>query len=164
VDSSVFGTWVEAQESYDGALEPNLREGSGVNAYGTAASPGELGISVSQPVETTTRELTVSYEDLGGENVKVTVIGTDVRGNPTHYNWTGKFDGSDYPVVGDINSDTRSYKKISSHKFEVTIKKDGKVTTCGNIVLSFRGNKCIATTTGTIPRGAFKIIATYHKQ
>src|SRR6202162_1257570 len=51
---------------------------------------------------------TVVYE-AAGDNVKVTVDGTDRDGKPTHNEWTGKFDGKDYPVTGDPDSDVRSY-------------------------------------------------------
>jgi hypothetical protein len=39
---------------------------------------------------------TVVYE-AAGDSVKVTVDGTDGAGKPTHIEWTGKFDGNDYP-------------------------------------------------------------------
>ena len=47
-----------------------------------------------------TRNTTVVYE-AAGDNVKVTVDGTDKDGKPTHNEWTGKYDGKDYPVPGD---------------------------------------------------------------
>jgi hypothetical protein len=53
---------------------------------------------------------TVVYE-AAGDNMKVTVDGVDGEGKPAHNEWTGKFDGKDYPLTGDPASDTRSYKK-----------------------------------------------------
>jgi hypothetical protein len=44
--------------------------------------------------------------------VKVTIDGTDKDGKPTLNEWTGKFDGKDYPVTGDPNSDARPVEKI----------------------------------------------------
>src|SRR5256886_4502688 len=44
--------------------------------------------------------------------VKVTVDGTDAKGKAAHNEWTGNFDGKDYPVTGDPTSDTRAYRKI----------------------------------------------------
>ena len=41
---------------------------------------------------------TVVYE-AAGDNVKVTVDGTDNDGKPAHNEWTGKFDGKDYAVT-----------------------------------------------------------------
>src|SRR5215468_8077676 len=54
---------------------------------------------------------TVVYE-AAGDSVKVTTDGMDGEGQPTHSEWTGKFDGKDYPVTRDPNTDTRSYKKV----------------------------------------------------
>ncbi len=47
---------------------------------------------------------TVIYEP-AGDSVKITIEGTDAGGNPTHSEWTGKFDGKDYPVAGDPSVD-----------------------------------------------------------
>src|ERR1700751_1257095 len=77
----------------------------------------------------------VVYEAAGG-NVKVTVDGTDKDGNATHNEWTGKFDGKDYPVTGDPNMDARSYKRVNDRTLEMTAKKGGKVTITGRIVVS----------------------------
>src|SRR5689334_19956902 len=51
---------------------------------------------------------TVVYE-AAGDSIKVTVDGTDAAGKPAHNEWTGKFDGKDYPLTGDATADTRSY-------------------------------------------------------
>jgi hypothetical protein len=81
---------------------------------------------------------TVVYE-AAGDSIKVTVDGVDAQGKPTHNEWTGKFDGKDYPLVGDPAADTRAYKTISANKMELTNKKDGKVTASGTIVVSADG-------------------------
>jgi hypothetical protein len=52
-----------------------------------------------------------------------------LRVKPTHNEWTGKFDGKDYPVTGDPNSDMRSYTKIDAHTLGLNVKKGGKITT-----------------------------------
>ena len=39
---------------------------------------------------------------------KVTVDGTDSDGKPVHNEWTGKYDGKDYPVTGSSTNDTLS--------------------------------------------------------
>ena len=88
---------------------------------------------------------TVVYEATG-DNVKVTVDGTDKDGNATHNEWTGKFDGKDYPVTGDPTSDMRSYKKIGDRVLKLTVKKNGKVTVTGRIVVSADGKSRIVTT------------------
>jgi hypothetical protein len=88
-----------------------------------------------------------------GYNVKVTVDGTDKDGKPTHNEWTGKFDGKDYPVTGDPNSDMRSYTKIDDRTLGFNAKKGGKVTTSGRIVVSADGKSRTVTTSGTDATG-----------
>jgi hypothetical protein len=103
--------------------------------------------------------------EAAGDNVKVTVDGTDPAGKPTHHEWTGKFDGKDYPVTGDPTADTRSLKKIDDRTSELTVKKDGKVTVRGRIVVSADGKSRTVTTSGTSPKGKkFKSTAVYDKQ
>src|SRR5215469_7074494 len=57
---------------------------------------------------------TVVYE-AAGDSVKVTIDGTDAAGKPSHNEWTGKFDGKDYPVTGDASSDSRALKSVDDH-------------------------------------------------
>jgi len=97
--------------------------------------------------------------------MKVTVDGVDADGKPTHNEWTGKFDGQDYPVTGDPNSDARSYKKIDDRTLALTVKKNGKVTVTGRIAVSADGKSRTVTTSGTDPKGKkIKSIAAYDKQ
>jgi len=107
---------------------------------------------------------TVVYE-AAGDNVKVTVDGTDPAGKPTHNEWTGKFDGKDYPVTGDPNSNARSYKTVDASTLELTGKKDGKVTFTGRVVVSADGKTRTVTVSGTDPQGkSFTGSAVYDKQ
>ena len=107
---------------------------------------------------------TVVYE-AAGDNVKVTVDGTDRAGNPAHNEWTGKFDGKDYPVTGDPDSDARSYKKVGVRTLQLTVKKGGKVTISGRINVSADGKTRTVTTSGTDAQGKkFKNVAVYDKQ
>ena len=107
---------------------------------------------------------TVVYEAVG-DDVKITVDGTDVAGKPTHNEWTGKFDGKDYPVVGDPNSDARSYTTVEGNTLEMTIKKGGKVTMTGRIAVSADGKTRTVTLNGTDAQGQnFTSTAVYDKQ
>ena len=100
-----------------------------------------------------------------GENVKITMDGVDAAGKPTHNEWTGKFDGKEYPVAGDANSDTRSYKQIDDRNFEVSGKKGGKVTVSGKVVVSADGKTRTAHVKGTnLTGGKFETTAVYNKQ
>jgi len=133
-----------------------------------AADPGmgtwKLNEAKSKFSPGATKNHTVVYE-AAGDQVKVTVDGTDSEGKPSHNEWTGKFDGKDYPVTGDPRTDARSYKKINDRTLELTAKKDGKVVTTGRIVVSADGKSRSVTTSGTDPQGK-KISATavYDKQ
>jgi hypothetical protein len=99
-----------------------------------------------------------------GDSVKVTVDGTDKDGKPMHSEWTGKFDGMDYPVTGDPTSDMRSYKPLGAHTLVLTGKKDGKVTATGKIVVSPDGKTRTVTLSGTDAMGKkFTSIAVYDK-
>jgi hypothetical protein len=107
---------------------------------------------------------TVVYQATG-DSVKVTSDGIGGDGNPTHIEWTGKFDGKDYPVTGDPNTDTWSYKKVDDHTLELTAKKAGKVTVTGSIVVSGDGKTRTVNTKGTDPTGkSFQNTAVYDKQ
>jgi hypothetical protein len=107
---------------------------------------------------------TVVYEAVG-DNVKVTIDGTGADGKPIHNEWTGKFDGKDYPVTGDPNSDARSVEKVDDHTLTFSVKKNGKVTTTGRIVVAADGKSRTVTTSGTDSNGQ-KVTSTtvYDKQ
>ena len=100
----------------------------------------------------TGKNTTVAYES-AGDQVKVVIDGTDKDGKPTHNEWTGKFDGKDYAVTGDPKSDMRSYKKIDDHTLAFTVKKDGKTTTTGHIVVAADGKSRVVKANGTDAQG-----------
>ena len=110
------------------------------------------------------RNHTVSYE-AAGDQIKVTVEGVDENGAAVHSEWTGKFDGKDYPVSGDANSDVRSYRIINKNTLAITGKKGGKTTLTGRIVVSRNGKTRTVTTTATNAQGK-KVtnVAVYDKQ
>jgi hypothetical protein len=71
------------------------------------------------------KTLTVVVES-DENNYKVEATGMDGEGKPTHVQYSAKFDGKDYPVMGIANADTVSVKRIDPSTVEVTQKKDGK--------------------------------------
>ena len=110
------------------------------------------------------KNTTVVYE-AQGDNVKVTTDGTDRDGKPMHTEWTGKYDGKDYPLAGDPTADARSYRKIDDHNYALANKKDGKVATSGHIVLSKDGKSRTLSITGTDSAGKkVTSVAMYDKQ
>ncbi len=79
--------------------------------------------------------------------------------------WTGKFDGKDYAVTGDPNTDTRSSQKVNDHTLAFTNKKGDKVTISGRGVVSADGKTRTVTFTGTDSKGKkYTTTAVYDKQ
>jgi hypothetical protein len=134
-----------------------------------AASPQmgtwKLNEAKSKIAKGTAKNTMVVYKSAMMSKVKVTVDGMDAEGKTAHNEWTGKFDGKDYPVMGDSASDMRSYKQIDDRTLEVINKKDGKVTITGRIVVSGNGKSRTLTLSGMTPKGKkFKNTAVYDKQ
>jgi hypothetical protein len=112
----------------------------------------------------TTKFNTVTFKNMF-VNIKVTSDGIDGTGKPIHVEWSGKFDGKDYPVTGSPDSDARSYTKMNDRTLHVTVKKNGKVTATAHTVASADGKTRTATVTGTTQKGKkFKNVAVYDKQ
>ena len=88
-----------------------------------------------------------------GKQQKCTVDGTDAAGNKTHTVWTGKLDGKDYPVTGDAEADTRSFKLNGEHKIDMVSKKNGKTVGDGTIVVAEDGKTRTVTSTMTNAKG-----------
>lgn len=107
---------------------------------------------------------TVTYT-MVGDQMKCSVDGTDSAGTPTHNEWTGRFDGKDYPVSGDPTSDTRSYTRIDAHTLALVGKKDGKETLSGRITVSADGKSRTVTLSAKDDTGKpFQSTAVYDKQ
>jgi len=112
----------------------------------------------------TAKNVTVVYAP-AGDAVKVTVDGVDADGKPAHNEWTGKFDGKDYPVTGDPAADTRAYRRVDDRTLVLTNKKGGKVALTGRVVVSADGKSRTVTTNGTDAQGnKISSTAVYDKQ
>jgi len=85
--------------------------------------------------------------------LKFTNDGVNAEGQPTHSEWSGKFDGKDNPVKGDAARDTAALKKIDDYTFEITNKKDGKVVGVIRAVFSKDGKTRTQTGQGTNSKG-----------
>ena len=137
-------------------------------AVSFAANPNmgtwKLNEAKSKLPATAVKNNMVVYE-AAGDSIKVTVDGTDAEGKPTHNEWTGKFDGKDYPLTGDPSADTRSYKVVNDNTTDLTNKKGGKTTLSGRIVVSADGKSRSITVSGTDSKGMkVKYTAVYDKQ
>jgi len=107
---------------------------------------------------------TVVYE-AAGDSIKVTIDGNATDGTPTHSEWTGKFDGKDYPCTGNPNEDMRSVKQIDDRTLHVTSKKAGKVVLTAHVVVAANGKTRTVTVNGTDAQGKkYQATAVYDKQ
>jgi len=88
---------------------------------------------------------TVTYE-AAGDSVKVTIDGTPPDGSLTNSEWTGKFDGKDYPSTGNPGEDMRSYKQVNDHTLQFASQKGGKVVLAGRVAVSADGKSRTVTT------------------
>ncbi|MDR3747281.1 MAG: hypothetical protein P4M04_03845 [Acidobacteriota bacterium] len=110
------------------------------------------------------KNTTVVYA-AAGDSVKVTTDGTDKDGKPMHTEWTGKFDGKDYPLTGDPSADSRSYKQVNERTLELENKKGGKVTSSGRIEVAKDGKSRTLDVTAMDSSGkTFHSKAVYDKQ
>ena len=113
---------------------------------------------------TAAKNSTVVYA-ASGDSVKITVDGVDKDGKPAHNEWTGKYDGKDYPVTGDPNSDTRAYTKVDDHTLTFNAKKGGKVTANGKVSISADGKTRTVSVTSTDASGkTSNSTAVYNRQ
>jgi hypothetical protein len=100
-----------------------------------------------------------------GDSMKVTVDGISADGKPAHNEWTGKFDGKDYPITGDPAADMRAYKPVNDHTLALTEKKGGKTTNTGRVVVSADGKTRTVTVSGSDANGKkMSITFVYDKQ
>lgn len=111
-------------------------------AVGFAADPNvgswKLNEAKSKSAPGLPKNVTVVYT-AEGDAYKCVVDGVDGAGKPAHNEWTGKFDGKDYPVKGDPATDMRAIRLVQTGQYALTNKKDGKITVTGTIHFSADG-------------------------
>lgn len=108
---------------------------------------------------------TAATYEAAGDSIKVTIDGTGMSGQPAHTEWTGKFDGKDYPVTGDSHQTSRAYTKVNANTTKFKIKNGDKVVLSGTMVVSADGKTRTVTAKGTNAEGkktSYK--AVYDKQ
>jgi len=111
-----------------------------------------------------TKNHTVVYE-AAGDQIKVTVDGTDGSGAAVHNEWTGKFDGKKYAVTGDSTHDMRSYRVVNKRTLSLKNYRDGKVIATGTVMVSRNGKTRTVSTSGKNAAGKWvSSTAVYDKQ
>jgi hypothetical protein len=75
------------------------------------------------------------------------------RGGITHLEWSGRFDGNDYPVQGLEQVITYAYRRVNGHTYDAVMKADGTSVATSRVVLSTDGQSMTSVTVGTSPDG-----------
>ena len=84
-----------------------------------------------------------------GDTVKMVYDLVGTRGGVTHMEWTGKFDGTDYPLQGADAVVTYAYTALDPRTLELVVKVDGNVTVRGRLTLSADGRSLTSQTPTT---------------
>lgn len=85
--------------------------------------------------------------DAAPDGLKVTYDMVRARGGITHMEWTGRFDGKDYPVQGVDYVLTNAYRVVSDRSYEIVLKVDGRQVATAVAVVSPDGRTMTVTTT-----------------
>ena len=75
------------------------------------------------------------------------------KGEKVHLEVVAKLDGKDYPAKGSPDADTFAFKKLDARTYEVTQKKDGKVTIVAKMVVAPDGKSRSIVQTGKNIKG-----------
>ncbi len=98
-----------------------------------------------------------------GLRVIYRMVGT--RGGVTHMEWSGRFDGKDYPVQGNDNALTNAYRRIDDRAYQIVIKVDGQAAAVATARVSADGATLTVATAERNAQGlTVNATAVYEKQ
>ena len=136
-------------------------------AVGFAADPNvgswKLNEAKSKIAAGAAKNLTVVYTAVG-DSYKCVVDGVDGNGKAAHNEWTGKFDGKEYPVTGDPSADARSLRLVSPGRYALSNSKGGKPVLTGTVEFSADYKTRTLTTHTTDAGKKVTSIAVYERQ
>jgi hypothetical protein len=93
------------------------------------------------------KSMSITYSPVkDGVRIKVDI---ESAAGAQHWDMTPLYDGKDYPVHGNPDADTISYKRIDGRTGESTMKKNGKVTVVNSRSVSEDGKTLTITMKGT---------------
>ena len=99
------------------------------------------------------------------DNIKLASDGIDAAGNPTHVEFTAKYDGKDYPITGVPNADTVAIERLDANTVRSTTKKGDQVVMTVTSVISEDGKTRTSTFKGKDAQGAdVNNVVVYDKQ
>jgi hypothetical protein len=99
------------------------------------------------------------------DNIKLSSDGIDAAGNPTHVEYTAKYDGKDYPITGVPNADTVALERLDASTIRSTMKKGDQVVMTVTSVISKDGTTRTSTFKGKNAEGQdINNVVVYDKQ
>lgn len=85
---------------------------------------------------------------------RAVIEGVGPKDEKVRWEYTGNYDGKDYPVKGNPDGDSISVKRINANTVETTLKKAGKPTVINTRTVSADGKTLTVVTKGTDAQGA----------
>jgi hypothetical protein len=99
------------------------------------------------------------------DGLKIVYDMVGVRGGVTHWEWTGRVDGKDYPLQGVEDVLTYAYSRNGDRAYTVVFKVDGRIDTTTGISISPDGKVMTVTSAASNPQGQRVVnTAIYNKQ
>jgi hypothetical protein len=98
------------------------------------------------------KRMTTTIEP-AADGLKVIYDIVGLRGGVTHMEWSGKFDGRDYPVQGVDYVLTNAYTLLGDRRYQIVIKVDGAVAATAVVEISSDGQTLTTLTTQKDSRG-----------
>lgn len=92
--------------------------------FGTWRLDPETSTARAAPSPYTRVTLRIEPSGVDGLRVIYDMVGT--RGGVTHREWTGRFDGRDYPMQGVDYVMTNAYRRLDDRRYEIVVKVDGR--------------------------------------
>ena len=103
--------------------------------------------------------------DSDADNIKLSSDGIDAAGNPTHVEYTAKYDGKDYPITGVPNADTVALERLDASTIRSTMKRGDQVVMTVTSVISKGGTTRTSTFKGKNAEGQdINNVVVYKKQ
>lgn len=103
--------------------------------------------------------------DSDADNIKLASDGIDAAGNPTHVEYTAKYDGKDYPITGVPNADKVAVERLDADTIRSTTKKGDQVVMTVTSVISKDGKTRTSTFKGKNAEGQdINNVVVYDKQ
>ena len=124
-----------------------------MDAAKSTYSPGPAAKSITLKIES------------DGDSIKYSSDGIDAAGNPTHVEYTAKYDGKDYPVTGIPIADTVALERPDASTIRSTLKKGDQVVMTVTSVISNGGTTRTSTFKGKNAEGQdINNVVVYNKQ